>query len=92
MSIDFSIYQKLYINDRMKKKGGIIMLEIKEVRKIKNLTQKEVAQQCDITESTYKTYENYKTKPNVLIAIKIAEVLNIPVERIFSEAHYKKDI
>lgn len=68
------------------------MLEIKEVRKIKNLTQKEVAQQCDITESTYNTYENYKTKPNVLIAIKIAEVLNIPVERIFSEAHYKKDI
>ncbi|MEM3713971.1 MAG: helix-turn-helix transcriptional regulator [Nitrososphaeria archaeon] len=67
------------------------MLEIKEVRIMKNLTQKEVSQQCDITESTYNTYENYKTKPNVLIAIKIAEVLKVPVERIFSEAHYNKD-
>lgn len=59
------------------------MLEkLKNLRKAKGLTQKEVADKLGIAEQHYQRYE-YGMLPNVVLAIKIAEILNTTVEEIW---------
>ena len=43
-------------------------------RKIANLTQKELADACDVSESTISNWEKGKTEPTVSQAMKAAEV------------------
>ncbi len=49
---------------------------LKENRKEKNKTQKEIAELTGITQQMYSNIENGKRRPSVAVAKKIAEVLN----------------
>ncbi len=55
---------------------------LKERRLELKLTQKEVAEKLGLAEQVYQKYE-YGMLPNVLIAIRIAEMLNTSVEELW---------
>lgn len=64
-------------------------MSIRDTRKAKKCTMKQVAAAADITEGAYCMIENGKRRPSVDVAQKIAAVLEIPEEKIF-EVFYKK--
>lgn len=53
---------------------------LKELRKDKNITQKEIAETINVTERAYCFYENGSREPAIDTLIKIAEYYNIPID------------
>ncbi|MBP3841159.1 MAG: helix-turn-helix transcriptional regulator [Bacilli bacterium] len=56
---------------------------IREFRKIKNITQDELAREIGVTRQTINAIENEKYSPTLLLAIKLAKYLGVPVEELF---------
>jgi len=56
---------------------------LKEVRMEKGLSQKELAGLLQITPSYMNKIENGKRMPNVLLAVRLAAILDCKVEDIF---------
>ena len=56
---------------------------LKEVRLERELTQKELADLLQITPSYLNKIENGKRLPNVLLAVRLASILDCKVEDIF---------
>jgi putative transcriptional regulator len=59
------------------------MNNLKKFRTALNLTQKDVAIACNISERQYIRYEQDQQLPSVYIAIKLAEILNTTVENLY---------
>jgi len=57
--------------------------KLRELRKMKNLTQDEMAKILNISRAYYGMIETGKRNPNLLLAKKIAEFHNINLEEIF---------
>ncbi|MCA9352396.1 helix-turn-helix transcriptional regulator [Patescibacteria group bacterium] len=55
-----------------------------ELRKDANITQQSMADQVGVSRQTIISIEKGKYTPSVLLAIKIANVLSVRVENIFS--------
>ena len=55
----------------------ILAERLKQCRKEKGFTQREVAIYCDITEKTYQNYELMTREPKVEILLKIADVFEV---------------
>lgn len=55
---------------------------IREARLKKGLTQKDLAEVLQVTETAISRYETGKRKPRGEIAIKLSEILDIPIEKI----------
>ena len=62
--------------------------KLKITRLQKNLTQKQLADESKVSERRYRDYESGKRLPNVLTAIRIAEVLDSDVNTLFSITEY----
>jgi transcriptional regulator with XRE-family HTH domain len=56
---------------------------IREIRKSKNLTLKDVARMTDLTESLISQIENSKANPSVSSLVAISRVLGVPVGTFF---------
>jgi DNA-binding helix-turn-helix protein len=56
---------------------------LKSRRKTVGVTQKQIAELCNISERQYIRYENGEQEPSISIAIKIAIVLHSTVEELF---------
>lgn len=56
---------------------------LKERRSELGLTQAELADRVGVTRKTINTVENGVFTPSALLAIKIAEALSVPVEKLF---------
>ncbi len=56
---------------------------VRELRKQLNLTQEEFAKSLGVTRQTVIAIENDKYNPTLVLAIKIARLLNKPVEAVF---------
>jgi len=56
---------------------------VRELRKQLNLTQEEFAKNLGVTRQTVIAIENDKYNPTLVLAIKIARLLDKPVEMIF---------
>lgn len=56
---------------------------IKELRGVRGLTQAELAERCQVTRKTVNTVENGVFVPSALLALKMAQALNVPVEQLF---------
>ena len=56
---------------------------LKERRGELGLTQAQLAEQVGVTRKTINTVENSVFTPSTLLAIKLAEALSVPVERLF---------
>lgn len=55
------------------------MLRIRDIRKQRGLTMKELGQKIGVTESAIGMYETEKRKPNYQVLLQIAEVLDTTV-------------
>ena len=56
---------------------------IKEYRKKKRLTQEDLASRVGVSRQTIISIERYRYKPSLELGMKIAESLNIRVEKLF---------
>ena len=57
--------------------------KLKERRAELGLTQAELAELCGVTRKTVNTVENGIFTPSALLALKMAEALNVRVEELF---------
>lgn len=55
---------------------------LKELRKEKNLTQKEISKLLDIKQNTYSNYENNKSEPDIQTLIKMADIFKSSIDYI----------
>lgn len=63
-------------------------ITLKAARVNAGLTQKEAAKRLGISKATLASYENYKTKPDIEMAQKIAALYNMTVnDIIFLQKH-----
>lgn len=53
---------------------------LRELRKSKGITQKEVARDLNITDRTYGHYETGKREPSIDMLIEIAKYYNISID------------
>jgi putative transcriptional regulator len=56
---------------------------LKERRAELGLTQAELAERVGVTRKTVNTVENGVYTPSAMLAIKLAEALSVPVEKLF---------
>ena len=75
------MYTKLYM------KNEKIISCVKSVRKEKRITQVELAEAVGVTRQTIIAIEKGNYTPSVLLAIKLARVIEQPVEDIFGIAN-----
>lgn len=61
-------------------------VDLAQARKSLGLTHKEVAQKVGISRCFYTQIEKGTRKPSLAVALKISNVLGIPVNEIFSES------
>ena len=63
--------------------GERLANQLKERRTELGLTQAELAERVGVTRKTVNTVENGVFTPSALLAIKLAEALSVPVEKLF---------
>ena len=61
------------------------MLRIKEIRKQKGITARQIAEHVKVAESTMSLYENGKREPDYSTLLKIADFLNVSVDCILGK-------
>ena len=61
----------------------ILRNTLKVQRAKKDLTQEQLAQMVGVTRKTINTVEKGKYVPSTYLALKLAKVLNVPVEELF---------
>ena len=61
------------------------MTVLKSIRINRDLSQSEIAKQANISVRAYQNYELGKRKPNVDIALKLAEILNVGISELFGD-------
>lgn len=68
-----------------------IGLNIRKLRREKNLTQQDLAAACNFEKSNLARIEAGRTNPTVLTLFKICEVLRVPLKRLFEFDEYPLD-
>ena len=61
----------------------ILKNNLKEVRQNKSLTQEELGANVGVSRQTIISIERYRYKPTLELAMKLAEKLNIKIEKLF---------
>ena len=61
----------------------ILKNNLKKVRKKKSLTQEELAANVGVSRQTIISIERYRYKPTLELALKLAQKLNIKIEKLF---------
>lgn len=67
----------------------MITNKIKEYRKIKNMTQKEVASALGVSRKTLNLIESGSVTPRIDIAYKLSLILDATIESLFYNDEYK---
>ena len=68
----------------------ILAERLKQCRKEKGFTQREVAIYCDITEKTYQNYELMTREPKVEILLKISDVFEVSLDYLLGRTEKKQ--
>lgn len=66
------------------------MLRIKEIRKQKRITAKELAEYVNVAESTMSLYENGKREPDFSTLLKISEFLETSIDYLLGNTETEK--
>jgi len=61
---------------------------LKETRKLRGITQKQMADFLGITEQAYQNYEYGKREPNFETTLKIADHFNVPTDYLFGRSKF----
>lgn len=56
---------------------------IESIRKLKKISQQELADALEVTRQTISSLENGRYNPSILLAFKIAKFFNMSIEEIF---------
>ncbi len=56
---------------------------IKQYRKEKGISQEDLAKMCKVTRQTINAIENNKYDPTLSLAFKLAQALQVPVDKLF---------
>jgi len=74
-----------HIRTQLKGEIGSAKLKVmlKKIRKAKKLTQKDISNFLGFSVARYSAIENNKKKPSILLALKIAHILDCDVNEIF---------
>ena len=67
----------------------VIQNKVQELRKERGMTQEELAQKVSVTRQTIIAIERGNYTPSVLLAIKIATLFKVSIEKIFTIAYEK---
>lgn len=67
----------------------ILAERLKQCRKERGLSQRQVAIFCDITEKTYQNYERMTREPKLEILIKIADYYNVSLDYLVGRTNKK---
>lgn len=76
----FGYFAQIHIDFAICKYYNAVMERLKELRKLKNLTMKELGQIVNVAESTISLYENGKREPDYETLKKLADVLNVSTD------------
>jgi len=63
--------------------------EVNKLRTDKGVTQEELAEKVQVSRQTIIAIEKGNYTPSVLLAIKLADVFKVPVEKIFKISYEK---
>ena len=63
--------------------GGKVRVNVRRVRRERGLTQEELAREVGVSRQTIVNIEQGRYKPSILLALKIAKVLDTDVETLF---------
>ena len=66
-------------------KGGETMINLKDIRTEKGLTQQELADECDVNRTTITNIENGIINPSVQLAKKLGKILGFDWTLFFSD-------
>lgn len=80
-------HTKIYLNRTL-----IFMFNkrLKELRELRGLTQKEMAEMLHIAPTTYRNYENTLREPGFTLLVKIAQVLNTSTDYLLGNSVCEK--
>ena len=71
--------------DRSKVKTNFIAARIKELRKLKNMTQKQLAEHLHKSESAIRMWELCKSEPDIDTLRRIAEIFDVSLDNLIAE-------
>lgn len=57
---------------------------LKELRKESGLTQMELARKLNVKQNTISNWENGKSKPDIIMTTKLAEVLGVTTDEVIA--------
>ena len=66
------------------------MLRIKELRRAKKLTSKELASRVGVAESTMSLYENGKREPSLKLLLDMSYYFNVSINFLITGEEFKK--
>ena len=64
--------------------------KIKQYRKLKNITQEEMATLLNVTRQSYINYESGETEPSFETLKKISRILNVSIDALLDNEEYIK--
>ncbi len=64
--------------------------KIKQYRKLKNITQEEMAALLNVTRQSYINYESGETEPSFETLKKISKILNVSIDALLDNEEYIK--
>ncbi len=70
---------------------NILAIRLKQCRKERGLSQREVAIYCDISERAYQNYEIMRREPKLEILIKIADYFGVSLDYLVGRTE-KRDL
>lgn len=65
-------------------------MQLKELRKKRNLNQQRVAVDLDISREALSYYENGKREPDLQMLIKMSEYFNVSIDYLITGREFKK--
>lgn len=66
--------------------GGVFLNKVKEFRKLRKLTQMELAREVEVARQTINLIENDKYNPTLALCISLAKVLQTDLNTLFWES------
>ncbi|KSU14876.1 helix-turn-helix domain-containing protein [Lactococcus lactis] len=63
---------------------------LKELRKEKDLTQKEIANKLGVSRVAYTNWENGKREPNIERFVKLADYFNVNIDYVVGRKNHRK--
>ena len=72
------------------KGGNTLLNKVKEMRKEKGFTQKQVAQMVSVSQRTIISLEKSQYKPSIMLAYRLAYLFGTSIEELFCLAEIKR--